>query len=309
MQKLVYNESKPLKIYYTTPMQTKVVDKEKEQEEKIEMLKKKIEDLEYELCESWDENLNTEATSKKRKHDEIDDNLNSIENDNESIDKKNNEYNSEVIENEDMIWTPPEHCIPICADVMNYSWDKLAKTQLETAGRLFDCIMMDPPWQLASANPSRGVAIGYSQLQDTMIESMRIDKLSTSGYIFIWAINAKYRFAYDLMSKWGYKPIDEIAWVKSSDRRISKSHGFYLQHCKEVCLIGKKVDPKDPNGIPDIGKGMLPDMIFSERRGQSQKPTEIYQFIEKLVPNGYYLEIFGRRNNLRDFWVTIGNEL
>lgn len=24
--------------------------------------------------------------------------------------------------------------------------------------------MMDPPWQLATANPTRGVALGYSQL-------------------------------------------------------------------------------------------------------------------------------------------------
>ena len=31
--------------------------------------------------------------------------------------------------------------------------------------------------------------------------------------------------------------------------------------------------------------------------------------IERLVPGGSYLEIFGRRNNLRDYWVTVGNEL
>jgi mRNA m6A methyltransferase catalytic subunit len=28
-----------------------------------------------------------------------------------------------------------------------------------------------------------------------------------------------------------------------------------------------------------------------------------------LVPNGYYLEIFGRRNNIRPRWVTVGNEI
>lgn len=28
------------------------------------------------------------------------------------------------------------------------------------------------------------------------------------------------------------------------------------------------------------------DVIFSERRGQSQKPNEIYELIEKMVPNG-----------------------
>lgn len=27
------------------------------------------------------------------------------------------------------------------------------------------------------------------------------------------------------------------------------------------------------------------------------------------MPNGYYLEIFGRRNNLHNGWVTIGNEI
>ena len=26
-------------------------------------------------------------------------------------------------------------------------------------------------------------------------------------------------------------------------------------------------------------------------------------------PAGKYLEIFGRKNNLRDFWVTVGNEV
>lgn len=34
---------------------------------------------------------------------------------------------------------------------------------------------------------------------------------------------------------------------------------------------------------------ICPDVIYSNRRGQSQKPTEIYESIEKLVPNGYYL--------------------
>jgi mRNA (2'-O-methyladenosine-N6-)-methyltransferase len=45
------------------------------------------------------------------------------------------------------------------------------------------------------------------------------------------------------------------------------------------------------------------------RRGQSQKPEEIYEVAEQLVPNGHFLEIFARRNNLHDGWVSIGNEL
>jgi mRNA (2'-O-methyladenosine-N6-)-methyltransferase len=62
-------------------------------------------------------------------------------------------------------------------------------------------------------------------------------------------------------------------------------------------------------GNPTFNKNVFGDVVFSKRRGQSQKPEEIYEYIERLVPNGYYLEIFGRRNNLRDYWVTIGNEI
>ena len=65
------------------------------------------------------------------------------------------------------------------------------------------------------------------------------------------------------------------------NRRMAKSHGYYLQHAKEVCLVGKK--GSDP---PGIRRCVGSDVIYSERRGQSQKPEEIYQLIEELVPNG-----------------------
>ena len=56
-------------------------------------------------------------------------------------------------------------------------------------------------------------------------------------------------------------------------------------------------------------EGVGSDIIFSERRGQSQKPEEIYQLVEAVCPGGSFLEIFGRKNNLRDCWVTVGNEV
>jgi len=36
--------------------------------------------------------------------------------------------------------------------------------------------------------------------------------------------------------------VDSIDWVKQTvNRRMAKGHGYYLQHAKETCLIGKKV--------------------------------------------------------------------
>ena len=139
--------------------------------------------------------------------------------------------------------------------------------------------------------------------------------------------------------------VDEIVWVKSTvNRRLAKSHGYYLQHAKEVCLVGVKrgggrgsgegtaaaaaasafgssaavaATAKLSSGCASAAtsktlypaEGVGSDIIFSERRGQSQKPEEIYQLVEAVCPGGSFLEIFGRKNNLRDFWVTVGNEV
>lgn len=197
-----------------------------------------------------------------------------------------------------------DDCIPICEDIRLFDFKSLAQKQKDLAnGRLFDAIMMDPPWQLSSSQPTRGVAIAYDTLNDSTITELPIEILQNDGFIFIWTINAKFKTSLDLMKKWGYTYHDEIVWVKQTvNGKIAKGHGYYLQHTKETCLVGKK-------GNPVYNRDVMCDVIFSRRRGQSQKPEEIYKFIEALIPNGFYLEIFGRRNNLRKDWITLGNEL
>jgi len=199
----------------------------------------------------------------------------------------------------------PKNSIPINADVRTFDFKKLQDAQKKLGGRLFDVIMIDPPWQLSTSMPSRGVAIAYQSLSDEVIERIPIPKLQDNGFIFLWTINAKYALSVKLLERWGYSLVDEVTWIKKTiNGKIAKGHGFYLQHAKESCLIGVK-GKLNSNFKKNIGS----DIIFSQRRGQSQKPEEIYTTIEELVPNGFYLELFGRRNNLRDGWVTIGNEL
>ena len=53
----------------------------------------------------------------------------------------------------------------------------LNETQMQHAGRLFDIVTMDPPWQLSSANPTRGVAIAYDTLSDNLILSIPMKKI------------------------------------------------------------------------------------------------------------------------------------
>ncbi|OAO18233.1 hypothetical protein AV274_0015 [Blastocystis sp. ATCC 50177/Nand II] len=101
-------------------------------------------------------------------------------------------------------YDPPPLSIPINADIRTFDWEKLGQTQFATTGRYFDVIMMDPPWQLATANPTRGVAIAYEQLGDDTISAIPVAKIQTDGYLFMWVINAKYRLAIEMISYWGY---------------------------------------------------------------------------------------------------------
>jgi len=203
-------------------------------------------------------------------------------------------------------WVCPENCCPILADVRTFDFKALGKFIHNMIGRKFDIIMMDPPWKFTTANPTRGVCISYSCLTDDEILSLPIEELQTDGFLFIWVINSKLQLSMKMFDKWGYKVVDSVDWVKMTvNNLIASGHGYYLQHAFETCLVGLK--GKTPPGFDVDHKA--PSTISSKRRGQSQKPEEIYEICEEMVKDGLYLEIFGRRNNCRNGWMTIGNEI
>jgi N6-adenosine-specific RNA methylase IME4 len=300
--------------------------------------------------------------------------------DKEEEEQDEDDDNDDDSDDDEHYWRVPEHCVPIQADVLTLNWARLARASQ------FDVVLMDPPWQLATANPTRGVALGYAQLSDAEIARLPVPSLQQrGGFLFVWVVNSKYKFVLDLFDAWGYALVDEIVWVKQTvHRRLAKSHGYYLQHAKETCLVGLRVSeevveveqedrsidrsigsdgqvdrsidrsidnrsvidgrsvdrrPPPPPPPPAPAAAAAPwqlaaarafagggpgapssasasclssqasDVLLSSRRGQSQKPVEMHALIEALIPRGRYLEIFARKNNLRDGWVAIGNEV
>jgi N6-adenosine-specific RNA methylase IME4 len=73
-------------------------------------------------------------------------------------------------------------------------------------------------------------------------------------------------------------------------------------HSKEFILVGKRGNPVTPRPFDT-------DIIFAPRTVQSAKPEELYEWIERLFPDGRFLDIFARMTSLRSGWVSIGNEL
>lgn len=94
-------------------------------------------------------------------------------------------------------------------------FENIITAQLKNGGRLFDVITMDPPWILSSGNPTRGVATNYDTLTDNdIMEKIPFNELQKDGFLFIWVINNKYKFALELFNKYKYRLVDELVWVK-----------------------------------------------------------------------------------------------
>lgn len=89
------------------------------------------------------------------------------------------------LEGEDVaVWIPPPFCIPITADVREFDFKQLATTQRKLEGKLYDVMLTDPPWQLATHNPTRGVALGYKQLSDDFLLNIPFGELLENVIIF-----------------------------------------------------------------------------------------------------------------------------
>lgn len=193
-----------------------------------------------------------------------------------------------------------ENSIAINADVQSFDWEKFGRNQL------FDVITMDPPWQIATTNVTRGVNIAYEQLSVDAIANIPLHHIQKNGYIFMWVIASQFSNGVMMLKQWGYKLETYMNWTKISKYgRYMPSHGYYFQHNKETLLIGLKGDPP-----PEMDYSAFTSLIVKQRGvRQSQKPEMLYELIEKIFPGSMYLEIFARPHNLRNGWVSIGIEL
>jgi mRNA (2'-O-methyladenosine-N6-)-methyltransferase len=221
-------------------------------------------------------------------------------------------YRSYNQDHEQNLWRAPPLSCPIRCNINEWvtngqiNFINFAAIYLKLNGRLFDVIVTDPPWQLAGENATRGVALNYDQMKDSdLLSSIPFFELmNPDAILFMWVINSRYVYALDYLTKMGFHPIETLTWAKISRTRLfARGHGYYLQHAKEECIVAIKGD------CTHFKWECFITCIPSEKRFQSQKPTAFYDMVESMCPNGNYLEIFSRRNNLRDCWISLGNQL
>ena len=185
-------------------------------------------------------------------------------------------------------------------DVTTYNWEALGRAMQ------FDVILMDPPWRIQPGKTTRGVSLDYEQMKIEDIQAMPLHLVQKDGYVFMWVVASVVHAGAQMLKQWGYELVSEVNWIKVSKRGVyHPSNGYYLQHSKETCLIGRR-----GRGCEYFRPEKLEDTIITWRNlRQSHKPEKLYDIIEEAFPECTYLEIFARAHNLRDGWVSIGLEL
>ncbi|EGR29984.1 methyltransferase like 3, putative [Ichthyophthirius multifiliis] len=189
----------------------------------------------------------------------------------------------------------------------------------------FDIIYMDPPWRIKGGQQvdsqfmfsNSKFSLEYNTMSNKDIIDINIETLSKKGFLFLWILNTQMDIACQMMQKWGYEVVDKLIWIKMKDKNIQLTHGYYFMHSFEMCLIGYKNNEFSgesksnymEQNYPQFHQYITNNVIFSEVRKKSQKPDEIYEIIELLIPGSKKIEIFARNNNLRPGWLSLGNQL
>jgi len=86
--------------------------------------------------------------------------------------------------------------------------------------------------------------------------------------------------------------------------------------CSQHCLVALRKNAANPDASPAVpawfNKGLDTQVIMAEVRETSRKPDELYDMIERILGgrgHGRKVEFFGREHNLRDGWLTLGNQV
>ncbi|KEJ82589.1 MT-A70 family protein [Oxytricha trifallax] len=194
------------------------------------------------------------------------------------------------------IFTNP---IQFKGDVTDLSmWEMIAQDCLNRYGRLYDVVMMDPAWRIKQALP-------YETISDQQFLDMPINLVQERGILIIWVVNQKRELAQKFIKKHGYEEVDEGMWLKlTKTGKIHCGWGFYTAHCFEKFIIAKKGNVDDI-----VSYHRAENVIVAPVRQHSQKPEEVYDFVQKMCPDMRNLEVFAKPHNVREGWTSFGNEL
>lgn len=163
---------------------------------------------------------------------------------------------------------------------------------------VFDVIYADPPWRYEfNRTKNRAIENHYPTLPLEEIKQIPVPS-ADNAVLLLWATAPKLEEALEVMRAWGFRYRTCAVWDKEA---LGMGNWFRIQH--ELLLLGIKGRVKIPSVEARIRS------VYREKKGKhSQKPQYFYDVIEKMFPNGKYLELFARQR-YNEKWTVWGNQL
>lgn len=170
----------------------------------------------------------------------------------------------------------------------------------------YGAIYADPPWRFETWSPEgmgRAAENHYPTMAQDEIEALPVGDLAADDCVlFLWAVAPQLPQALAVISAWGFefKTIG-FNWLKTTKdgEKFAMGTGYWTRANAEICLLATRGSPQRLNN--DVEQA-----IVTPRGLHSEKPEEIAERIERLVP-GPYIELFARTP--RDGWHVWGNQL
>ena len=175
---------------------------------------------------------------------------------------------------------------------------KLKEKPLKMPEDKFNVIYADPPWKYDfSRDFARSIPSHYPAMDLEELKALGSKiPFADDCVLFLWATSPKLEEAFEVIRAWGFVYKTNFVWVKD---KIGM--GYYCRNKHEILLVATR-----GNMSPPPPESRFPSVITAPREEHSKKPEIVYEMIEKMYPDGKYLELFAR--NKREKWVGWGAE-
>lgn len=161
----------------------------------------------------------------------------------------------------------------------------------------FDVIYADPAWKYDVRPPTdeRMISSHYREMSLEEICEIKVPS-HKDAILFLWCPKELIKQALKVIESWGFEYKTQFAWIKD---KIGM--GFWVRGQHEVLLIARRGDFPTPEPA-----NRFSSVIAAPRTEHSKKPEIVYEMIEKMYPEGKYLELFARK--VRKNWTGWGLE-
>lgn len=166
----------------------------------------------------------------------------------------------------------------------------------------YSAILADPPWSYemrTEAGHAKSPEAHYATMSLHDIARLPVAQLAGPDcYLFLWSTWPHLPQALWVMKEWGFEYVTGGNWTKRSKKGgLTFGTGYVLRSASEPYIVGKigrpQIASRSERGVI-LAPEDVPDTIDSLRREHSRKPADMREMIDRLLPRGYFCELFGR---------------